>query len=71
MRSLFVAVLFAGTVVSFSGANTADGCGPDCHSAQNGGCVIDGWGATAARNECPAGLGPGPVRRWSGNRALT
>ncbi len=56
MRNLFVAVLFAGTVASFNGANAADGCGPGCHSAQDGGCIVDGWGSGApVWNECPAG----------------
>jgi hypothetical protein len=54
MRNLFVAVLLA--LASIGLANAADGCGPGCHSAAYGGCVVDGWG-TSMRvwNECPAG----------------
>jgi hypothetical protein len=59
MRTLFVAVLFAGSVSVFGAANAADGCGPGCHSAPNGGCVVDGWGTGApVWNECPAGARP-------------
>ena len=56
MMKVVLAVLFAATVSNFNVANAADGCGPGCHSAPNGGCVVDGWG-TGARvwNECPAG----------------
>jgi hypothetical protein len=58
MKNLFVAVLFAGSLSLFGAANAADGCGPGCHSAPNGGCVVDGWGTGArVRNECPAELG--------------
>lgn len=56
MRNLFMAVLLAGTIGSTGIANAADGCGPGCHSAQHGGCIVDGWGAGAhVWNECPAG----------------
>jgi hypothetical protein len=60
MRNLFVAVLFAGSLSFVGAANAADGCGPGCHSTQSGACVIDGWGATKAPNECPAGARPRP-----------
>jgi hypothetical protein len=60
MRNLFVAVLFASSLSIFGAANAADGCGPGCHSTPSGACVINGWGATAARNECPAGTRPRP-----------
>jgi hypothetical protein len=34
----------------------ADGCGPGCYAAVNGGCVVNGWQAGArVWNECPAG----------------
>src|ERR1700739_3900807 len=36
MRSLFVAVPLAGTLATIGVANAVDGCGPGCHSAQNG-----------------------------------
>jgi hypothetical protein len=60
MRTLFVAVLFAGSVSIFGTANAADGCGPGCHSAPYGGCVVDGWGPARVRNECPVGTRPRP-----------
>lgn len=56
MRSIFVAVLFAGIVPVFGPANAADDCGPGCHSAPYGGCVANGWERGARiRNECPVG----------------
>jgi hypothetical protein len=58
LRYPFVAVLFVGSLSIFGVANAADGCGPGCHSAPNGGCVVDGWTAGAAHNECPVGAGP-------------
>jgi hypothetical protein len=60
MRNLFATVLIAGSLSIFGVANAADGCGPGCHSTQGGACVIDGWGATKVRNECPAGARPRP-----------
>ena len=51
-----MAVLLAGTLATIGMANAAHGCGPGCHSARHGGCVVDGWGTGApAWNECPAG----------------
>jgi len=59
MKRLFVAVLLAGTVSISGTAGAQDGCGPGCHSAMNGGCVVDGWEAGArVFNECPAGARP-------------
>ena len=55
MKQLFPVVLLAGRL---SSAHAADRCGPGCHMAPYGGCVVDGWGnaATApALNECPVG----------------
>jgi len=55
----FAAVLFACILASVGAAYAADGCGPGCHSAPNGGCVVDGWGTGApVWNECPAGARP-------------
>jgi hypothetical protein len=52
---LLSACLLAGT------ANAFDGCGPGCHNAVNGGCVVNGWETGAAGwNECPAGAHPRP-----------
>ena len=61
MRSFFAAILFAATFASVGVTNAAESCGPGCHNAPNGGCVVDGWG-TGARvwNECPAGARPRP-----------
>jgi len=60
MRSLFLAVLLADSVSVFETVLAADGCGPGCHSAPNGG-VVDGWQLGAPlRNECPAGVRPSP-----------
>ena len=42
-------------------AYAADGCGPGCHNAANGGCVVNGWESGArVWNECPAGAHPRP-----------
>lgn len=52
---LFLACLCAGA------ARAADGCGPGCHSAVSGACVVNGWETgTVAWNECPAGAHPRP-----------
>jgi hypothetical protein len=63
---ILVAVLFAATLASIGVGNAADGCGPGCHSARNGGCVVDGWDRGArVRNECPVGARPSPpCGRW-------
>jgi hypothetical protein len=55
---VILAVLFAATLAAIGSANAGDGCGPGCHTAVNGGCVVDGWGAPGLRNECPAGAQP-------------
>jgi hypothetical protein len=60
MTRLFLAVLFAAGVSVFGAADAADGCGPGCHSASSGACVVDGWGSPRIRNECPAGAQPRP-----------
>jgi hypothetical protein len=61
---LFAAVLTvasAGLGPANADANADDGCGPGCHRAVNGGCVVDGWDSGArVRNECPAGAHPRP-----------
>lgn len=54
MRNVFLAVLFAVTFFRF------DECGPGCHSALYGGCVVDGWSVLAVRNQCPFGTRPRP-----------
>jgi hypothetical protein len=59
MRRLFVAVLLVASVLIAGLARAEDGCGPGCHNAVNGGCVVDGWGAgVRVFNECPAGAKP-------------
>lgn len=52
-----VAAVFA---LNIGVAHAEWGCGPGCHSARNGECVIDGWGNGARWNECPAGARPRP-----------
>lgn len=53
--TLFAALLGAGEI------NAADECGPGCHNAVNGGCVVNGWESGAvAWNECPAFSHPRP-----------
>ena len=58
MRKLFLAVLLAGSAVGLTSAIAAGGCGPGCHVALYGGCVVDGWGVAPVSpvNECPAGI---------------
>jgi hypothetical protein len=59
MRKLVVAVLLAGGVAWFGAANASEECGPGCHNASNGGCVVNGWEFGArVRNECPVGTRP-------------
>lgn len=59
MSRLFVVVLFTAGAAMVAPAEAADGCGPGCHSALQGECVVDGW-TSGARvvNECPAGSRP-------------
>jgi hypothetical protein len=55
---LFAAAL---TLVSagIGPASADDSCGPGCHNAVNGGCVVDGWeNGVRVWNECPAGAHP-------------
>lgn len=53
---LFVATLLVSIAFGAGAAQAADNCGPGCHAAVNGGCVVNGWEAgTVAWNECPAG----------------
>jgi len=60
MRSLMALTLLSACL--FTGAaQAADACGPGCHAAIYGGCVVDGWEVGAAGwNECPAGARPRP-----------
>jgi len=64
MGKLFVAVLFAASVMGIGSARARDGCGVGCHSAWfGGGCVVDGWETAtpiSPRNECPLGTRPRP-----------
>jgi hypothetical protein len=62
---LFAAALTT-ALAGISTARANDGCGPGCHTAVNGGCVVNGWESGArVWNECPAG-GPSAatLRRW-------
>jgi hypothetical protein len=42
MKTLFAAVLLAGTLASFGAANAAGGCGPGFHRGPYGGCRPNG-----------------------------
>ena len=60
MRCVLATVLFT-ACLGVGVAHAADGCGPGCHNAVNGGCVVDGWERGApVWNECPAGAHPRP-----------
>ena len=48
MRTLFLAVLLAGSVASFNGANAAGGCGAGFHRTLDGACVPNGSGVVVA-----------------------
>ena len=71
MRLKFLMVLpIAGLLVGLQPAQANDSCGPGCHVAPNGGCVVTGWETGAAVwNECPAGARPRPpcgaALKWS------
>ncbi|WP_425111620.1 hypothetical protein [Bradyrhizobium sp.] len=57
---LFAAALTT-ALAGISTARANDGCGPGCHTAVNGGCVVNGWESGArVWNECPAGAHPRP-----------
>jgi hypothetical protein len=64
MRRLVAMTLLAACLGFGPGAGAAhafDGCGPGCHSAVNGECVVNGWESGArVRNECPAGAHASP-----------
>jgi hypothetical protein len=65
MRLGVATMLFSIGLVSIhlgaGAAHAADECGPGCHSAVNGACVVDGWETGApVWNECPAGSHPRP-----------
>ena len=50
-----------GPAIGVGTAYAAGSCGVGCHTAANGGCVVDGWETGAVRrNECPAGAQPRP-----------
>jgi hypothetical protein len=60
MIRLIVALVAAAVLTGISPAS-ANSCGPGCHNARNGECVVNGWEMGAAvRNECPAGARPRP-----------
>ena len=61
MRNLFWAVLLAASISNVASARATGRCGPGCHTAFYGGCVVNGWASTArVRNECPVGTRPRP-----------
>ncbi len=63
MRLLVAALCSVGLGLGLDmgAAQAYDGCGPSCHAAVIGGCVVNGWEAGAvAWNECPADAHPQP-----------
>ncbi|MGJ5181573.1 hypothetical protein ACQR16_32595 [Bradyrhizobium oligotrophicum] len=70
MRLVYLVVLAAGLSSSAGIAVANESCGPGCHVAPNGGCVVNGWEVGApVWNECPAGARPRPpcgaAFKWS------
>jgi hypothetical protein len=60
MRRIVATMLITASLGA-GAASAGDECGPGCHNAVNGGCVVNGWEAGApVRNECPAGAHPTP-----------
>ncbi|MGY3452132.1 GCG_CRPN prefix-to-repeats domain-containing protein [Bradyrhizobium sp. USDA 4353] len=69
MRIVY-AVLLITLATSAERALANESCGPGCHLAPNGGCVVNGWEVGApVWNECPAGARPKPpcgaAFKWS------
>ena len=48
MKTLFMAVLFTGTVASFSGVQAAGGCGAGFHRGPYGGCIANAGAVVVA-----------------------
>ena len=48
MKTLFAAVLVAGTIAGFSAADAAGGCGPGFHRGPYGGCRPNGGAIVVA-----------------------
>ena len=70
MRLMFLGLLLMVLPPTAGVHGSVDSCGPGCHLAPNGGCVVNGWEAGAqVWNECPAGSRPKPpcgaAFRWS------
>ncbi|WP_409998732.1 GCG_CRPN prefix-to-repeats domain-containing protein [Bradyrhizobium sp. SZCCHNS2022] len=70
MRLVVLAVLTTGLAAGTGASAASESCGPGCHVAPNGGCVVNGWEQGApVWNECPAGARPRPpcgaAFRWS------
>uniref|UniRef100_UPI000A0658A2 hypothetical protein n=1 Tax=Bradyrhizobium sp. (strain ORS 278) TaxID=114615 RepID=UPI000A0658A2 len=70
MRLMFLAAVLMGLAAEGTTAIANESCGPGCHVARNGGCVVDGWETgSPVWNECPAGTRPRPPcgagYRWS------
>ena len=60
MKRLLALTVFS-ALLGLSAADATDECGPGCHNAVNGGCVVNGWDTGAvAWTECPAGAQPRP-----------
>jgi hypothetical protein len=61
MTKWLFAAMLAAVLAPIGTASADDSCGPGCHNAANGGCVVNGWESRArVWNECPAGAHPRP-----------
>jgi hypothetical protein len=58
MKTLFAAVLVAGTIAGFSAADAAGGCGPGFHRGPYGGCRPNGGAVVVAPRVV---IAPAPV----------
>lgn len=61
MTKWFLAATLTAALAAAGTVRADDVCGPGCHNAVNGGCVVNGWESGArVWNECPAGAHPRP-----------
>ncbi|WP_374940782.1 GCG_CRPN prefix-to-repeats domain-containing protein [Bradyrhizobium sp. SRS-191] len=70
MRLVYPVMLLMAIAAPAGPTLANESCGPGCHVAPNGGCVVNGWEAGApVWNECPAGARPRPpcgaAFKWS------
>lgn len=72
MSKLPIALAVMGVLLTAGTARADFSCGPGCHEAPQGECVVNGWETGAhVRNVCPVGVGAQPQPpcgsgyRWS------